>query len=69
MKFFVGYAGWSPGQLENELEEGGWLMTAASKSHLFGDIEDLWPILMKEISDAIFAGLNPKVIPEDPTTN
>src|SRR4051812_3769237 len=32
MKFFVGYAGWSPGQLESELEDGEWLMTKAEKS-------------------------------------
>ncbi len=69
MKFFVGYAGWSPGQLETELEDGGWLMTPAAKLHIFGDVEDLWPVLMKEISEAIYQGLNPKVIPEDPSTN
>jgi putative transcriptional regulator len=69
MKFFVGYAGWSPGQLESELEEGGWLMTPAANKHIFGDGEELWPALMKEISEAIFANLNPKVIPEDPSTN
>src|SRR5258705_1954854 len=69
MKFFVGYAGWSPGQLEAELEGGGWLMTPAAKLHIFGDVEDLWPVLMKEISEAIYQGLNPKVIPEDPSMN
>ena len=69
MKFFVGYAGWSPGQLESELEDGGWLMVAADNKHIFEDEEDLWPTLMREISDAMYASLNPKVIPEDPSMN
>jgi len=69
MKFFVGYAGWSPGQLESELEDGGWLMVSAENKHIFESEEDLWPTLMREISEAIYQNLNPKVIPQDPSTN
>jgi len=69
MKFFVGYAGWSPGQLETELEDGGWLMVSAENKHIFETEEDLWPALMREISDAMYANLNPKVIPPDPSMN
>ncbi|HEV8608062.1 MAG TPA: YqgE/AlgH family protein [Tepidisphaeraceae bacterium] len=69
MKFFVGYAGWSPGQLESELEDGGWLITPAANKHIFEEEEDLWPTLMKEISEAIYQNLNPKVIPIDPSMN
>jgi putative transcriptional regulator len=69
MKFFVGYAGWSPGQLEKELEDGGWLMVSAANQHIFEADEDIWPALMREISNAMYASLNPKVIPEDPSLN
>ncbi|HEV8293604.1 MAG TPA: YqgE/AlgH family protein, partial [Tepidisphaeraceae bacterium] len=69
MKFFVGYAGWSPGQLESELEDGGWLMVSAENKHIFENDEDLWPLLMREISESIYQNLNPKVIPQDPSTN
>ena len=30
-----GYAGWGPGQLQNELERGNWLMVAADSSSIF----------------------------------
>src|SRR5262245_53845096 len=33
----VGYAGWAPGQLEAELERGGWLTAGADEDVLFDD--------------------------------
>ena len=35
LRVFRGYAGWGPGQLENELEEGSWLVVASDTSDLF----------------------------------
>ena len=35
MKFFVGYAGWSPGQLEQELSQNAWLTVEAKDAILF----------------------------------
>ncbi len=36
----LGYAGWAPGQLENEMQHNGWLHCAADKDLIFGiDIE------------------------------
>jgi putative transcriptional regulator len=32
----LGYAGWAPGQLENEIQENGWLHCAADTELLFG---------------------------------
>lgn len=43
MKLFLGYSGWTGGQLQKELEEGSWLVADASKDLLFGTASNqLW---------------------------
>ena len=42
-RVFTGYAGWGPGQLESELEAGGWLTIAGNAQHVFrSDVTSLW---------------------------
>ena len=36
----LGYAGWAPGQLENEIQENGWLHCSADKELIFGTDTD-----------------------------
>jgi putative transcriptional regulator len=36
----LGYAGWGAGQLENEMQENGWLHCAADQDLIFGDDAD-----------------------------
>src|ERR1700733_4424254 len=49
-KYFVGYAGWSPGQLEAEMKLGSWLPVAAKPEHIFDADEDLWQKIMTQIT-------------------
>src|SRR5262245_53829849 len=42
-RVFAGYAGWSAGQLEAELEENAWILEPASPEHVFAAPgEDVW---------------------------
>jgi putative transcriptional regulator len=39
----LGYAGWAPGQLENEIQANGWLIADADEEILFSfDLEQKW---------------------------
>lgn len=51
VKFFVGYAGWSGGQLEAELAERAWIPLPAKPAHVFeADDDDLWARGMRDVS-------------------
>ncbi len=43
MRFYLGYAGWAPGQLELEMAQGSWHVVKATADHVFSDDEGaLW---------------------------
>jgi len=49
-RFFVGHAGWSPGQLEVELLAGAWFVVEADEKTLFSDdTGDLWEKLIEQL--------------------
>jgi putative transcriptional regulator len=68
-RFFVGYAGWAVGQLDNELEAGGWLLLPATPDHVFrsGADEEQWNKLITEVT--LGKWVDPEKMPEDPTVN
>lgn len=43
IRVFAGYAGWSPGQLEDEIQRDAWMVQAANLDKIFSTKpEDLW---------------------------
>ncbi|HMS70017.1 MAG TPA: YqgE/AlgH family protein [Saprospiraceae bacterium] len=43
IKFFIGYSGWSPGQLEEEMEEKSWIIADMDINYAFTNkIPDMW---------------------------
>jgi putative transcriptional regulator len=43
IKFYVGYSGWSPGQLEDELIHGSWIIAPVDSNYIFKQKNmDLW---------------------------
>lgn len=67
LRFFLGYAGWSPGQLEEEIEQGGWFLTHAEDSLIFTNEPDgLWRTVMRRMGGE-YALLS--TFPDDPRLN
>jgi putative transcriptional regulator len=51
---FIGYAGWGPGQLEHEIDLGGWhIMPAAAAEVFHSDPDSVWPRLIKRTESRI----------------
>lgn len=70
MRFFVGYAGWSAGQLEREMKEGSWLVKPATEELIFSIDDKTWEQLTREITaSTIFTALRIKHVPDDPRLN
>lgn len=70
-RFFVGYAGWSAGQLEHELEVASWLTAPALPDQVFDDQEDdLWHQLHRAATRAAQSTwIPPQIMPDDPSLN
>jgi len=69
-RFFTGYAGWSSGQLEEELSAGGWLTAKANKKQIFAESDGLWEQVTRTIGESILTkALKPKHVPSDPSLN
>ena len=67
LRVFAGYAGWSPGQLEEELEEGSWLVLPALASDVFGGEPDrLWSEVLRRQGGALAVLA---LLPDDPRVN
>lgn len=64
LRLFAGYSGWSPGQLEDEIEQGGWYVLDAGVDDIFtGAPDDLWLQVLRR-QGGIF-----RTVPEDPSQN
>jgi putative transcriptional regulator len=64
---FVGHAGWGPGQLDDEVERGDWILEPAQREDAFsGTSLDLWSVVLtrKGGSYALVARM-----PPDPSVN
>jgi putative transcriptional regulator len=68
--FFVGYAGWGAGQLENELKEGSWLVAPASPGEVFDQDDRSWDRLVRRVvGQQLFKAMQIKHVPNDPRVN
>jgi putative transcriptional regulator len=67
VRVFAGYAGWSPGQLEAEVEEGAWWVLDALPADAFSAAPDqLWASVLRRQGAPIAFAAN---YPDDPSLN
>ena len=67
VRVFAGYAGWSPGQLEREIEGGSWFVFDALPSDAFAPRpDDLWQMVLRRQGGLMAAVAH---YPADPTQN
>ncbi len=67
VRVFAGYAGWSPGQLELEVKDGGWYVVEAEPDDAFTqDPAGLWRRVLRRQRDELALVAT---FPDDPTMN
>lgn len=66
-RYFVGYAGWSAGQLEAEMEIESWIIADAAPGLIFQEQPNMWIKLMR--GHGLGQWVDPSRIPDDPTVN
>lgn len=68
LRFFLGYSGWSPGQLEEEIRSGAWMVNPDPGAPLFfdGNGERFW---RREVGRLGEKCRNWLLMPEDPAMN
>ncbi len=67
IRFFIGYSGWSDGQLKNELEEKSWLTVKATRKLVFHhDYKEIWKDSLKQLGGEYEIMIN---FPIDPQLN
>jgi putative transcriptional regulator len=66
VRVYAGYAGWTTGQLEEEIDEGSWIVEPARPDDVFGDDGDLWGAVLRR-KGGRFRVL--ALMPDDPHVN
>src|SRR5216683_106047 len=67
LRVFAGYAGWGPGQLQAEIDEGAWYVLTGEPADAFAaEPERLWPAVLRRAGGS-FAMV--ATYPDDPALN
>ena len=67
IRFFIGYSGWSEGQLNDEMKEESWLTVKATRKLIFEtEPEDIWKNSLKQLGGNYEMMIN---FPIDPQLN
>ncbi|MBS3769896.1 MAG: YqgE/AlgH family protein [Bacteroidales bacterium] len=66
IRFFLGYSGWNPQQLEGEIENNAWLVSEVDGSKIMKPDENMWEKILRSLGSHYKSWTN---CPENPTLN
>jgi putative transcriptional regulator len=66
VRFFLGYSGWAPGQLEKELKEKAWVVTEVEDRRILAASAHIWDEMVSELGESFQVWAN---FPENPAMN
>ena len=67
IRFFIGYSGWTGGQLDDEIKEKSWLMTSSTSNIIFHrNLKEIWKESLKHLGGDYEIMIN---FPTDPQLN
>lgn len=66
VRFFLGYSGWAPGQLEEELKSEAWIMGNVKSNYVFDSSKNLWHDALMDMGNKYALIAN---FPDDPSMN
>ena len=73
LRLYSGHSGWGGGQLEDEMQMGGWHVANATADDIFGDQdhnERLWSLVLDRMAiEIMLPGIPPSRLPNDPHLN
>ena len=69
VRYVSHYSGWGPGQLDEELRVGGWLVGTPNPEIIFGDPDQVWEEAVKQCGHEILHEMAPGVRFGDPNLN
>ena len=69
VRYIKDYSGWGPGQLDEDLRVGGWLVGDTNSEILFGDPQESWETAVKQCGHKVLHDLAPGVEIVDPNLN
>ncbi len=69
VRFIARYSGWGPGQLDEELRAGGWLVCRVEATAVLDAQDDVWETVVKRLGSEIVSSIVDKQGPLDPQWN
>lgn len=66
IRFFIGYSGWSEGQLQAEMEVKSWITCDSTRRLVFTNVDDTWKAALRQLGGEYEQLIN---YPTDPQLN